>query len=301
VKPNPVLSKLGFSNTDRVVIIHTDDIGMCHASTTAYSDLMDFGLISSAATMVPCSWFPQVAAYCRNNEKADMGVHLTLTSEWDTYRWGPVSTRNMVSGMIDGEGYFYRKSEEIQAHGDPSAVQQEIQSQLAQAINAGIVVTHIDTHMSTVAHPKFIAGYIQLAFENKLPSLFPRQDEAGYRKLGLDIETATFAVSFVDALEERGVPLIDNVTGLDLDQPNNRLEQAKRAFSELPLGVSHFIIHPSKDTPELRAITPDWKSRVADYETFSDEDLLAYIKNIGIHIIGYKQLKDLFRLDLDGK
>lgn len=301
MRPNPVLAKLGFSNTDRVVIIHTDDIGMCHASTLAYSDLVDFGLISSGATMVPCSWFPQVASYCRNNEKVDMGVHLTLTSEWDLYRWGPVSTRDITSGMMDDEGYFYRSSEETQVHGDPSAVQQEIQTQLEQAINAGIDVTHIDTHMNTVAHPKFIAGYIQLAFENKLPLLFPRQDKAGYRKLGMDEEIATFAASFVGKLEERGVPLIDNVTGLNLDQPNNRLGQAKLAFNDLPPGITHFIIHPSKDTLELRAITPDWESRVADYETFSNEELRVHINKIGVHIIGYKQLKELIRVNMDEK
>ena len=80
MEPNPILKKLGYSNNDRLVIIHTDDIGMCHASVQAYSELVDFGLISSGATMVPCPWFPQVAMFCRQNTKVDMGVHLPLTS-----------------------------------------------------------------------------------------------------------------------------------------------------------------------------------------------------------------------------
>ena len=90
--PNPVLKKLGFAPEDRLVIIHADDIGMCHASVAAYRDLMDAGLVSSAAVMVTCPWFPLVAEYCRQHPDADMGVHLTLTSEWDSYRWGPIST-----------------------------------------------------------------------------------------------------------------------------------------------------------------------------------------------------------------
>ena len=79
---------------------------------------------------------------------------------------------------------------------------------------------------------------------------------------------------------------------LDTD-PADRLEDAKRAFDSLPGGITHFIIHPSKDTPELRAITPDWRCRVADYETFLKEELRQYLKDTGVHVIGYRALKDL--------
>jgi predicted glycoside hydrolase/deacetylase ChbG (UPF0249 family) len=293
MKPNPILKRLGYSNDDRLVIIHTDDIGMCHASIQAYSELVEFGLISSGATMVPCSWFPHVARYCNQNPKVDMGVHLTLTSEWNTYRWSPVSTHSIDSGMIDSEGYFYRSSEEIQLKGDPEAVQIELEAQLNRVISAGIEVTHLDTHMNTVAHPKFVNSYIQLAIQNRLPFLFPRKDEAGFIKLGMDAEIATMAANFVSHLEEQGLPLVDHAAGLELDKPFNRFEQAKQALSDLPIGITHFIIHPSKETPELIAITPDWQSRVADYQTFMDENLRKHINNIGVQIIGYKTLKDL--------
>jgi len=293
MNPNPILKKLGFSNNDRLVIIHTDDIGMCHASIQAYSEMVDYGLISSGATMVPCSWFPQVVAFCQQHPKVDMGVHLTLTSEWDNYRWSPISTRDIRSGMIDAEGYFYRHSEETQLNGNPDAIQTELQSQLERAISAGIEVTHLDTHMNTVAHPKFVNGYLQLAIQHKLPFLFPRQDEAGFRKLGLNSEIASIAASLVNRLEEQGIPLVDHAAGLDLDKPLGRLEQAKQAMSDLPGGITHFIIHPSIETSELKAIAPDWQSRVADYKTFMDEKLRQHIEDIGVQIIGYKTLKEL--------
>ena len=293
MKPNPILKKLGYSNDDRLVIIHTDDIGMCHASIQAYSELIDYGLISSGATMVPCSWFPHVAAFCGQHSNVDMGVHLTLTSEWDNYRWSPVSTRLIESGMIDAEGYFYRSSEETQLNGNPEAIQTELQTQLERAISAGIQITHLDTHMNTVAHPKFINSYIQLAIKHKLPFLFPREDEAGFRKLGMDAEIASIAASLVNYLEEQGMPLVDHAAGLDLDKPMNRLEQAKQALGDLSAGITHFIIHPSIETPELLAIAPDWQSRVADYKTFKDEKLRWYIDDIGVQIIGYKTLKNL--------
>jgi predicted glycoside hydrolase/deacetylase ChbG (UPF0249 family) len=293
MRANPILNMLGYSNDDRLVIIHTDDIGMCHASIQAYSELLENGLISSGATMIPCPWFPKVAEYCRQKSNADMGVHLTLTSEWDNYRWSPISTSLRESGLVDEEGYFYRSTEEAQTHGDPEAVLVELQAQIDRALGAGIHVTHIDTHMNTVAHPKYGNSYIQLAIQYKLPFLFPRQDEAGFKKLGIDAETAQIAAKLVHTLEDSGIPLVDHAAGLDLDKPKDRLEQAKQAISDLQPGITHFIIHPSIETDELKAITPDWQSRVADYHSFMDDEIRQHIKKIGVQIIGYKTLKSL--------
>lgn len=293
MEPNPILKKLGFSNTDRLIIIHTDDIGMCQSSVEAFSDLLEFGIISSGATMVPCSWFPKVAETCKHNENIDIGVHLTLTSEWDHYRWSPISTRDISSGLIDSEGYFYRSSEEMQLNGDPDAAKREMRAQIDRAFSSGIDLTHVDTHMYSIAHSKFLNGYIQLALAYKLPILLPRSDELGFQRLGLDSETITLAIQAIHYLEDLDIPLVDFVSGLDLTQPENRLEQLKLALMELPIGITHFIIHPSKDTPELRAITPDWKCRVADYITFMDEDTRKLIHDMGFHIIGYKSLKKL--------
>jgi hypothetical protein len=293
MNPNPVLRRLGFADDDRVAIIHTDDIGMCQATVSAFADLVDFGLISSGAVMVPCPWFPQVAAYCRQHHQVDMGVHLTLTSEHDRCRWGPISTRDPASGLIDEEGYFYRQSEQVQEHGDPAAVQFELEAQVARALAAGIDVTHIDTHMGTVAHPKFVPAYIQLALQHGLPPMILRLDEAGWRKMGMDSETAVFAAQFVQQLEAQGLPLLDHLVGLDLDQPADRVELAKRTFGSLPPGLTHFIIHPAQDTPELRALTPTWQGRVADYQAFTSGELRDYVKDSGMQVIGYRALREL--------
>lgn len=295
MRPNPTLKKLGFAPTDRVAIIHADDIGMCQAGLAAFADLIDFGLVSSGAVMVPCPWSLAAAAYCRAHPQADVGVHLTLTSEWETYRWGPISTRDPSSGLLDGEGCFYRTSEDVQAHADPAAVAVELRAQLDRALAAGIDVTHIDTHMGAVAHPKFIMGYVQLAMERRLPPMLPRLDEAGWRALNLDAETAAFAAQLTAQLEDQGLPLLDQITMLPLDQPNDRIALAKRAFDSLPAGLTHFIIHPAADTPELRAITPDAPSRIADYRAFTSPELRDYVRSVGIKVIGYRMLRDLMR------
>jgi predicted glycoside hydrolase/deacetylase ChbG (UPF0249 family) len=295
MNPNPILRRLGFADDDRVVIIHTDDIGMCQATVSAFADLADFGLISSGAVMVPCPWFPQVAAYCRQHPQVDLGVHLTLTSEHDHCRWGPISTRAHASGLIDEEGYFHRRSEEVQEHGDATAVELELKAQVDRALAAGIDVTHVDTHMGTVAHPKFIPAYFQLAVQHGLPLMILRLDEVGWRKMGMDSDTAAFAAQFVQQLEAQGLPLLDHLAMLPLEQPAGRVELAKKTFGSLPPGLTHFIIHPAHDTPELRAATPSWQGRVADYRAFISEELRDYVENSGVQVIGYRALRELMR------
>jgi chitin disaccharide deacetylase len=293
MQPNPVLRKLGFSSDDRVVIIHTDDIGMCYSSVEAFADLWEFGLVSSGAVMVPCPWFPLAAQYAAAHPQADLGVHTTLTSEWKTYRWGPVSTRDPQSGMIDAEGYFYRRVAPVREFGVLEYVQREMEAQVQQARNAGMQPTHMDTHMGTVASPKFIPSYLKVALANSLPPMIFRMDQEGWLAQGLDAETAAIAVFLMGQLEEMGLPLLDHLVGMELDQPDQRLEQAKQAMSALEAGITHFIIHPAKDTPDLRAITPDWRARVADYETFMCEELKKHIQDQGIHVIGYRSLQEL--------
>lgn len=294
MQPNPVLKKLGFSNDDRVIIIHTDDIGMCQASVDAFVDMVDYGLISSGAVMVPCPWFLEAAAFASKHPDVDLGVHLTLTSEWDTYRWGPISTRDPESGLMDEQGYFHRTSEAVWEHANPEAAVAELNAQVSRALAEGIPVTHIDTHMGSIAHPQIIPGYVQLAMKYGLPAMIPRSaaDDLIMGQFS-DGDSAEMVLEMIHSLEEMGIPLVDDLSGLELKDATDRFEQAKQALDALKPGVTHFIIHPSKDTPELRQITDSWDCRVADYETFTSDKTRDFIKNKGIQVIGYRALKTL--------
>ena len=294
MQPNPVLKKLGFSNDDRVIIIHTDDIGMCQASVDAFAEMVDFGLISSGAVMVPCPWFLEAAQFAVSHPEADLGAHLTLTSEWQTYRWGPISTRDPGTGLMDEQGFFHRRSEGVWEHADPEAVQVELEMQITRSLAEGINLTHIDTHMGSVAHPKFIGSYVQLAMKYGLPLMIPRMDvPAIMAQQHVDEATAQMLAGTLQSLEEMGLPLLDGISGLELEHAENRFDQAKEALLALKPGLTHFIIHPSKNTPELRHITTSWDCRVADYETFTSEATREFIKNEGIQVIGYRALKEL--------
>ncbi len=291
--PNPVLKRLGFSDNDRVVVIHTDDIGMCQASVKAFEDLHHVGIISSGAVMVPCPWFLAAKNLTTKFPQIDLGVHLTLTSEWSEYRWGPISTRDMVSGMIDQEGYFYASSKEAQDHLDPAFAREELAMQISKMCSDDFLPSHIDTHMGTVAHPKLMQTYIELAITNKLAVMMFRLDEEGWKATGLDTDSAIEAVRMVANLEDLGIPLFDHIRSMPLEDASNRLEKTKNTFNELQPGLTHFIIHPAIDTPEIRQITPDWQARVGDYEVFRDESLGSFIRRKGIQVLGYRHLQRL--------
>jgi predicted glycoside hydrolase/deacetylase ChbG (UPF0249 family) len=293
MQPNPTLRKLGLSDTDRAVIIHTDDIGMCQASVQAFADLNEFGLISSGSVMVPCPWFLEAARYAREHPAADLGVHLTLTSEWKTYRWGPVSTRDPLSGMLDAEGCFYHLTAQAVEHGDAAAVQVESEAQVARALAAGMQPSHVDTHMGVSVAVKFLPAYLRMAIANRLPPLAFRFGEAELRAHGFDEPSAMLAAQLMRQLEDLGVPLFDTISSLPLNQPQDQLAVARAAFDRLPVGVTHFILHPSVDTPELRAIAPDWRSRVGNYETLMSTELRDYVRKRGIQVIGYRALQQL--------
>lgn len=292
---NPFLQKLGYSPDDRVVIFHADDIGMCHATIPAIEQLFAAGLLSSAAAMVPCSWFPALAAYAREHPQADIGVHLTFTCEWDVYRWGPVGLRDPFSGMLDDEGYFYRTTAAAQQHSNPEAVATELRAQVDRAITAGIDITHIDSHMGTLFHPTFFRAYLELAIQYRVPVMVPRLNSTLMQQRRMDADMVAFFQTAQEWMDARGLPLCDTITALPLEQPGDRLAIAQQQIAALPPGLTHFILHPAADTPELRAICNDWPARVADLHVFVEPTLREYAHAQGLHVIGYRTLRDAMR------
>lgn len=282
---NPALRKLGFSATDRVVVIHADDVGMCQSTVPAFFDVIEAGLVSCGSTMVACPWFPEVARMYSQHPATDIGIHLTLTCEWDSYRWGPISTRNPSSGFIDSEGYFYR-NQSMWVNVEPETLRIEMESQVDRATKAGIDLTHLDSHMFAVLNPKFIAEYVELGFRHRLPVFMVRQPQW----------VEILSRQYMDECQERGLPVFDHLREMYLHLPSeDRIHEAKEVLDNLPAGLTFFMLHPAKDTPELRAIAGDWQQRVADYEAFMSEELRDHVNNCGIQIIGWRQLRDVMR------
>jgi chitin disaccharide deacetylase len=293
MNPNPFLKKLSFSDNDRAVIVHTDDIGMCHASVQAFRDLWAFGTITSGATMVPCPWFPAVAQMCKENPEIDMGVHATLNAEWESYRWGPVSTREQASGLMDADGYFHQWHPAVYQNARPEAVAVEANAQIEKALATGMDVTHVDSHMGTIMNPLFIQSYIDAAAKRLLPNLLPRVDSQGISLMGRGEPEKT--VPLLRQMEEIGVPMVDAILSMPLEHGDDHVEVAKRLFGEVPIGITHFILHPSIDTAELREIAPDWPARVANYNAFMSDELKLFIEKEDIKLIGYRPIREAMR------
>jgi chitin disaccharide deacetylase len=245
--------------------------------------------------MVPCPWFPAVAQMCRENPAMDMGVHATLNAEWESYRWGPVSTREAGSGLMDEAGYFHQWHEAVYANAKPEEVEKELNVQIERALAAGIDVTHVDSHMGTIMNPLYIQSYIQAAASRRLPNMLPRTNAKGIEMMGIHVdELRTYELIMVQ-LESMGIPMLEGIVSMPLEHGDDHLGIAKKLLGELPAGITHFILHPSIDTPELHDICPDWQARVANYNAFISDDLKKFIEQEDIKLIGYRQIRDAMR------
>ncbi|MBK9051410.1 MAG: polysaccharide deacetylase family protein [Chloroflexi bacterium] len=288
---NPYLQKLGLGPTDRAVIFHADDIGMCEGSISAYRDLIEFGLLSSAAAMTPCPWFPAAAALCRelaDRPHLDMGIHLALNSEWSAFRWGPLSTRDPASGLMDESGYFFDNTDMTHAQATVEAVRQELQTQIERGLQAGIQATHVDTHMFCLFQPRFLPIYLDVARQFGLNAFAFHPESAIWRSWHSPEHSSTRLLHDAAAA---GLPLMDSYEMMSLTTHEDRLTEAKTRLDGLTPGLHYFLIHPVKDTPELRAMAPDWRCRVADYELFTSEAWRKTVQDSGVQVLGWKDLR----------
>lgn len=294
---NAFLKQLGFAPEERVVIFHADDLGMCHAMNEAFMDIVGQGFLRTGAAMVPCPWFPELAAWARERAGAlDLGVHLTLTSEWQKYRWGPISTRDEASGLLDADGYFSRETEAVHAHMNAEAAAAELRAQIERALAAGIDVTHIDTHMGSVLHPELALVYISLAQEYRIPAMIPRLSMEELTALGISQEMAKMFVAMLNTLEESGtLPVVDHLRSLEEPTPDNRWEKYAAVLRALPPGLTHLLFHAARPGPEIQAIAGDWPMRVADYKVFASEGVRRLVEETGVKVFSYRALRDLMR------
>lgn len=283
------------SPPDRAVILHADDLGMCHAASYAFATLAEAGLVLSGSVMVPCPWFPELAAWARQHPGADIGVHLTLNSEHSQYRWGPISTTDGASGLLDAEGYLPHSVEALHAQMSVEAAVTEMRCQIDRALAAGLDITHLDAHMAAVVHPALFPHYVGLALEYGLPALVPRLSPSLLRQLSLGPELADALRDDGQRLEAAGCLLVDHVAAPSLDGPDDLLAQYIRTFDALSPGVTHFLLHPAVAGAEIDAIAKDSWKRVADFQMMMSDELWAHLHAAGIRVMSYRTLRERMR------
>jgi predicted glycoside hydrolase/deacetylase ChbG (UPF0249 family) len=274
----------------RYVIIHADDAGMSHSVNRATINAMEHGVVSSASTMVPCPWFPEFAKYAKANPTKDFGVHLSLNSEWEDYRWGPVADRSKVPSLVDEHGYLWDNVQQVAENAKVEEAEIELRAQIDRAIKFGVPLSHLDTHMGAVlARPDLAKLYVKLGLEYKLPVLFVRPSK--FNNIAKEYPDA---VKMVPTLEGKGMPLLDELYQFYDHGPYEQRKQIYlKTLRELRPGVSQIIIHCGYDDSELQHITSSAPIRDTDRQVFMDPTVIAEIKKLGIEVIGWKQFQAL--------
>ncbi len=278
---------------NRYLIIHADDAGMSHSANLATQAALECGIVSSASVMVPCPWFTEFARYAKAHPQYDYGIHLTLNSEWDVYRWGPVESRDRVPSLVDPEGFLWDNTEQVATHAKAAEVKLELKAQIDKALAFGVPLSHLDTHMGAlVSRPDLVGVYIELGLEYGLPILFMKQMDPAMKK-----EYPAMAERHDDAvsrLTDRKLPLLDNLLQFYGGNIPDRREQLY--FDELRKigpGVTQLIVHCGYDNDELRGISDSSKRRDQDRQIFTDPKMKKFIDEQGIQVISWKQFREL--------
>lgn len=274
------------------VILHADDYGVSHSTNEAISEMLAADTISSASIMMPCPWAAEAAAFARANPKKDIGVHLTLTSEWKGMRWAPVAPADKVKGMLDPHGYMWPDVRSAAMNATPEEITIEMRAQIEKAKKMGVRFTHLDTHMGTVyARPDFFEAYWRLGAEYGVPVMLMKPgamtagqgtpeiqkhilgQEERFRKEG------RFRLDSLMPDPVRGTKTIEE-----------RRERYLAALTKLEPGVHQLILHPAKMDTELTAMTGSAVARDQDYRIFHAPEMKGWWAEKGIELVGWQDV-----------
>jgi predicted glycoside hydrolase/deacetylase ChbG (UPF0249 family) len=280
------------------VVLHQDDVGMCHGANTAFVELFRRGTITSGSVMVPCPWLREIADLAADHT-FDLGVHLTLTAEKRHYKWGPLTRPGKSSGLVDADGYFHPDVSTVRRLAHPEAVEAELRAQLELALCAGIDVTHLDAHMGAAIAPEFCDAYIRLGVEHRVPVLLTR-DIAGYAPnnhlVGVDAATHEVSVSRAAAA---GLPLFDRVLETDWRRTGAALDTCTTLVESCVEPLTFICLHPNAPG-ELQFIEPDSAYiREDEYAVLGSPGFHRWLDDQPIAPIGMRTICTEFRANLD--
>jgi hypothetical protein len=277
---------LGYADDARLLVINADDFGMCHAENVATIAGLEQGAFCSSTIMVPCPWFEEAVAFARRMPSADLGVHITHTSEWVPFTWGPVAGRSAVPSLVDARGSFYRDVESVYAHARLEEIEIETRAQIERALAAGIDVTHLDSHMGTVQlDVNYHDLYVRLAAEYRLP--IRMANRAFMRDMGMG--------QIAELADSLGVLSPDHFWYGGPPTPPETPAYWTNVLHHLKPGVSELYVHAAVDAPEMRAISDAWAQRAADFAFFTAASTCALIHDLGVTLIGYRPIRELQR------
>ncbi|SDL01367.1 hypothetical protein SAMN05421823_104146 [Catalinimonas alkaloidigena] len=278
--------RLGYPKDTKLLIIHADDLGVSHAENAASIAAFERGLVNSGSIMVPCPWFPEIAAYARAHPEADLGLHLTLTSEWKQYKWGPVVAGEQTAGLVDAQGYFFDNTTSVATKASPDEVEREIRAQIERAKQFGVDPTHFDAHMAGMfVRPEFFKLYLDLSHEYRVPVLIVKEI---FTRLNINQN---------NYVTDQDVVLDQLFMAEPADYAAGMEAYYTRVLKEVQPGLSCLLIHVAYDNAEMQAVTvdhPDYGAawRQADFDFFTGAKCRQLLKEQNIRLITWREIRD---------
>ena len=282
-----IQEKLGYAKDAKLLILHADDLGLSHSEDSASLYLLQNGYVSSGSMQVPCPWFPEIANYAAHHPDADLGIHLTLTSEWKYFKWSSVAGKERTQSLLSNNGFFYDDLDSLGKQARLGEVEAELRAQMEKAIQFGVHPTHLDSHMgSCFFNRDFLKIYLKLAHEYKLPCL-----------LNVNAFKLVYQVDISDLITDKDV-VTDNVyMAFNAADDAGRAAYYTQILNTMPAGLNCILLHAAYDNDEMKAITenhPDYGAawRQADFNFFASDACKKTLAANNIHLITWKEIKD---------
>ncbi len=306
--------KLGYPAGAKVLIMHVDDVGMSYDSNQGAIEAMEKGVATSCSMMMPCGWIPGYFHYLKTHPNTDAGLHLTLTSEWKDYRWGPLAGKNQTPGLVDEEGALWPSVAATAGHASADEVEREIRAQLERAKAMGWTPTHLDSHMGTLfARQDYLERYLKLGMENNIAVMFP----GGHNTMILETEkssglTLEMTSKIGQMLWHAGLPVLDDLhnisygwnppagkTWTDKQLQAYKTQKYIESIGQLKPGLTMVIMHCTRPTEVFNKISGSGPTRKGDLLAMLDPKLKAYMKQNNIILTTWREAKE--RRDKLGK
>ena len=280
--------KLGYGPEDKLLIIHADDLGVAHSENKASILAMKVGMVNSASIMMPCPWVAEVADFAKENPEADLGLHLTLTSEWQHMKWGPVAPKGQVASLLDSLGFFYDNCLDFGKNAKVEEAEIELRAQIDQAYKMGIRPTHLDTHMGCLVFnsPELFEVYLKLGREYEMPVMLGR----------FFLQAASPA--FLDKITPTDIVLGKVMTASPADYESGMAAYYENTLKNLSPGINILLIHLAFNDAEMQAISinhplwgADWRQQ--DFDFFTSEKCRRILKEENIKLITWRQIQEI--------
>ena len=283
-----ILSKnLGFSSDEKLLIIHADDLGLSDSVNDTSMESLLKNTVTSASVIMNAEKVQEIADFSKKYPKIDLGVHLTVTSEWKFHKWGGILSNNDISSLLNSKNNFYWNKRKFTKYSKIKELHDELQAQVDLAISMGINVSHIDSHEGALFFdPDVFKTYLKIAENNNLLAFVPVQ------------ASVHFDESFP---KPKHAIIIDQFFMAEAGIKHEEMEEYYlNILDNLEPGLSEIIVHFGLDNDKMKEITVDKidygsKWREMDYKIFNNEKFINSIKKNNIKLINYKDLENHIR------